>query len=147
MKHTPLTLLAIISLALVGCGSTEAEESAELEPLEAIEQAANEDATANIDGINLEVNIPISETSKDMAAAKARQDATDALEAIQQHGDNIEEDWERIIIRGKQGDTEFMSPVYLPEDIAEVDFDNFNPANVWDLRDHGLVHPDLEDAN
>ena len=71
MKHTPLTALAILSLALVGCGSTQAEESAELEPLEAIEQAANEDATANIDGINLEVNIPISETSKDMAAAKA----------------------------------------------------------------------------
>ena len=37
MKHTPLTLLAIISLALVGCGSTEAQEEPTPEPSNAEE--------------------------------------------------------------------------------------------------------------
>ena len=42
MKHTPLTFIAVISLALVGCGSTEAEEEQPQSAEEAQQQHADE---------------------------------------------------------------------------------------------------------
>ena len=42
MKHTPLTILTVISLALVGCGSTEAEEEQPQSAEEAQQQYADE---------------------------------------------------------------------------------------------------------
>ena len=50
MKHTPLTILTVISLALVGCGSTQAEEPAP-ETTETIEQTQPEQ-TPQADSMN-----------------------------------------------------------------------------------------------
>lgn len=147
-------VVALIIIAGIAGGGSEdtatddqqTEQQEPAAPLEAIATATDDEAEATLEGINLEVSFPLStNVTQGMLGATARQNTVDALEAIQQHGDSIDQDWERIIVRGYQDDREIMSPVYLPEDIAEVDFDNFNPVDVWDLRDTGMVHPDLEE--
>ena len=52
MKHTPLTILSVLALALVGCGSTEAQEEPTPEPSnaeEAQQQYADQVETENME--------------------------------------------------------------------------------------------------
>ena len=75
MKHTPLTILSVLALALVGCGSTQAQE--EPESTEAVTAATPTAAPEATEEPTEATTEPVADDYTDYLAADQRNTATD----------------------------------------------------------------------
>ena len=94
---------------------------------------------------------PISDNfSKGMIASGAKRDTLDILKAVRESGIK----YKRVFVQGKfpmqdaygnSSNSMILNAGYDKATVDKINFDGINSDNIWDLKDAGMVHGELQD--